>query len=131
MKLKHLHTMKLFEVWTIMARVRKSDSLHLSWLCFWQNIRAICDEFSTKGLPNYPTGIPFIFWEQYIWLGEHLIVAVAIVLAASFVVMALILCNAWASMFIVSIKSFLFAIFVLAIYLLGGREAFLEKLQIN
>lgn len=37
-------------------------------------------------------------------------VAVAIVLAASFVVMALILCNVWASMFVVSIKSFLFAI---------------------
>ncbi|XP_074612004.1 protein patched homolog 1-like isoform X2 [Acropora palmata] len=66
-----------------------------------KSIRAICDEFSAQGLPNYPTGIPFIFWEQYIWLGEHLMVAVAIVLAASFVVMALILCNVWASMFVV------------------------------
>ena len=128
LKLKHLHTMMLFEVQTIMASLLKSNSLNCTWLCFSQSIRAICDEFSAQGLPNYPTGIPFIFWEQYIWLGEHLMVAVAIVLAASFVVMALILCNVWASMFVVSIKSFLFAIFVLAICLVGAEDAFLEKL---
>ena len=68
-------------------------------------MRAISEEYSELGLPNYPTGIPFTFWEQYIWLGEHLLVAVAIVLAASFLVMAVILCNFWAAMFIVSLRS--------------------------
>ena len=71
--------------------------------CF-QSVRTICDEFSAAGVPNYPTGIPFIFWEQYIWLGEHLLIAVAIVLSASFVVMAVILCNFWAAMLIVSVS---------------------------
>ncbi|XP_068677045.1 protein patched homolog 1-like isoform X1 [Montipora foliosa] len=66
-----------------------------------KSVRAISEEYSKLGLPNYPTGMPFTFWEQYIWLGEHLLVALAIVLAASFVVMALILCNVWASVFIV------------------------------
>lgn len=71
--------------------------------CF-QSVRTICDEFSAAGVPNYPSGIPFIFWEQYIWLGEHLLIAVAIVLSASFVVMAVILCNFWAAMLIVSVS---------------------------
>lgn len=67
-----------------------------------QSVRALCEEFEKAGLPNYPSGIPFIFWEQYIWLGKHLMTAVAIVLSASFVVMAVILCNFWAAMLIVS-----------------------------
>ncbi|PFX16833.1 Protein patched-like 1 [Stylophora pistillata] len=66
-----------------------------------KSVRALCEEFEKAGLPNYPSGIPFIFWEQYIWLGEHLLTAVAIVLSASFVVMAVILCNFWAAMLIV------------------------------
>lgn len=68
-----------------------------------QSVRAISEEFTELGLPNYPSGIPFTFWEQYIWLGEHLMTAVGIVLAASFVVMAVILCNVWVAMFIVSL----------------------------
>ena len=85
---------------------RFGESLKLikfKFVFFWQSVRAISEEFSALGLPNYPTGIPFIFWEQYIWLGEHLLTAVAIVLAASFLVMAVILCNFWAAMFIVSL----------------------------
>ncbi|CAH3129517.1 unnamed protein product [Pocillopora meandrina] len=66
-----------------------------------KSVRALCEEFEKAGLPNYPSGIPFIFWEQYIWLGKHLMTAVAIVLSASFVVMAVILCNFWAAMLIV------------------------------
>ena len=31
-------------------------------------IRDICDKFQEQGLPNFPTGIPFTFWEQYIHL---------------------------------------------------------------
>lgn len=73
-------------------------------LSYFQSVRTICDEFSAAGVPNYPSGIPFIFWEQYIWLGEHLLIAVAIVLSASFVVMAVILCNFWAAMLIVSVS---------------------------
>ena len=79
-------------------------TLGLGFFLFSQSVRAISEEFSAAGLPNYPSGFPFIFWEQYIWLGQHLLVAVAIVLSTSFVVMAVILCNFWAAMLIVSVQ---------------------------
>ncbi|CAG0881976.1 unnamed protein product [Cyprideis torosa] len=41
-------------------------------------IREVCDEFKARGLPNFPSGIPFTFWEQYvglrIWLAGGLLV---------------------------------------------------------
>ncbi len=33
-----------------------------------REIRAVCDDFARKGLPNFPRGIPFTFWEQYLTL---------------------------------------------------------------
>lgn len=29
-----------------------------------QEIRAICAKFEERGLPNFPTGVPFVYWEQ-------------------------------------------------------------------
>ena len=62
-----------------------------------QNVREICDRFSADSLPNYPSGVPFTFWEQYIWLRRQIYIAISIALAVSFVVMAVMLFNIWAA----------------------------------
>lgn len=62
-----------------------------------KNVREICDRFSADGLPNYPSGVPFTFWEQYIWLRRQIYIAISIALAVSFVVMAVMLFNIWAA----------------------------------
>merc|ERR1719195_1980759 len=51
-----------------------------------QEVRHICSEFQTRGLPNFPHGIPFTFWEQYIGLRFYLLLALAAALAAVFAV---------------------------------------------
>lgn len=30
-----------------------------------EEIRELCNRFSARGLPNYPSGIPFLYWAQY------------------------------------------------------------------
>lgn len=50
------------------------------------SVRDLCDKFRAKGLPNFPSGIPFLFWEQYVYLRTSLLLALACALAAVFVV---------------------------------------------
>ncbi|XP_068677208.1 uncharacterized protein [Montipora foliosa] len=66
-----------------------------------KNVRAICDKFSADGLPNYPSGVPFTFWEQYIGLREQILLAIGISLGVSFVVVSAMLFNIWAAAVIV------------------------------
>ena len=66
-----------------------------------QNVRAICDKFSEEGLPNYPSGVPFTFWEQYISLGAQILTAIGVALVVSFLVMAAMLFNICAAAIIV------------------------------
>lgn len=68
-----------------------------------QQVRAVCDRFTAEGLPNYPRGAPFTFWEQYIWLRWQLLITVSVVLAASFLIISTILVNIWAGTIVVSI----------------------------
>ena len=65
-------------------------------------IRAICDEFSSRGLPNYPSGIPFTFWEQYIKLRFYLMLALLCILVVTFLVLTIVLMNPWLATIIVS-----------------------------
>ena len=60
-------------------------------------VRALCAKFEERGLPNFPTGIPFIFWEQYANLRPSLAFALACALAAVFVVTTVLLLNIWAA----------------------------------
>ncbi|VDN28481.1 unnamed protein product [Gongylonema pulchrum] len=47
-----------------------------NYLTAWYNvdnmmyyeIRSICDRYTDMGLPNFPSGIAFTFWEQYLYL---------------------------------------------------------------
>lgn len=68
-----------------------------------ESVRAICDEFSRKGVFNYPNGYPFLFWEQYIGLRHWFLLAISVVLACTFLVCAILLLNPWTAGIIVSI----------------------------
>ncbi|XP_041359146.1 protein patched homolog 1-like isoform X2 [Gigantopelta aegis] len=66
-----------------------------------KEIRSICDSFSARGLPNYPTGVPFTFWEQYINLRFYMMLAILCVLAVTFIVLTVVLMNPWIAVVVV------------------------------
>jgi len=70
-----------------------------------ESVRAICDEFSRKGVFNYPNGYPFLFWEQYIGLRHWFLLSISVVLACTFLVCAILLLNPWTAGIIVSQQS--------------------------
>nr|XP_020451486.1 protein patched homolog 2 [Monopterus albus] len=68
-----------------------------------ESVRAVCDEFSRKGLFNYPNGYPFLFWEQYIGLRHWFLLSISVVLACTFLVCAILLLSPWTAGIIVFI----------------------------
>lgn len=65
------------------------------------SIREVCEKFETRGLPNYPSGIPFVFWEQYINLREFLALIIFSALITAFVCVGVLLLSYWAATLIV------------------------------
>lgn len=64
-------------------------------------IRDLCEKYEVRGLPNYPSGIPFIFWEQYMNLRVSLgLILMCANVAAMFLVGVLLL-SVWAALLIV------------------------------
>lgn len=72
---------------------------------FLQEIRKICDDFSSKGLPNFPSGVPFTFYEQYINLRFYLMLSLICVLVVTFVVLTVVLMNPWIAAIVVRSSS--------------------------
>ncbi|XP_027889849.1 protein patched homolog 1 [Xiphophorus couchianus] len=70
-----------------------------------ESVRAICNNYSQQGLPSYPNGYPFLFWEQYISLRHWLLLSISVVLACTFLVCALFLLNPWTAGIIVLVLS--------------------------
>ncbi|KAK8775125.1 hypothetical protein V5799_031529 [Amblyomma americanum] len=66
-----------------------------------ESVWALCSRFEARGLPNFPLGAPFAFWEQHLRLRLHLLASLALALAAVFLVLALALLNLWAACFLV------------------------------
>lgn len=64
-------------------------------------MRLLCQKFEERGLPNFPSGIPFLFWEQYLGLRQSLGLALLCALAAVFLVTAVLLLNLWAATLVV------------------------------
>uniref|UniRef100_A0A0N5AWE3 SSD domain-containing protein n=1 Tax=Syphacia muris TaxID=451379 RepID=A0A0N5AWE3_9BILA len=62
-----------------------------------KEIRAVCDDFALKGLSNFPSGIAFTFWEQYIHLRWNLIYAIGVIALSVFCFITIILLNPWAA----------------------------------
>lgn len=67
-----------------------------------ESVRAICSNYSRQGLPSYPNGYPFLFWEQYVGLRHWLLLSISVVLACTFLVCAVFLLNPWTAGIIVS-----------------------------
>uniref|UniRef100_A0A8C7NG05 SSD domain-containing protein n=1 Tax=Oncorhynchus mykiss TaxID=8022 RepID=A0A8C7NG05_ONCMY len=70
-----------------------------------ESVRAICSNYSRQGLPSYPNGYPFLFWEQYVGLRHWLLFSISVVLACTFLVCALFLLNPWTASIIVLVLS--------------------------
>ena len=62
-----------------------------------EQVRTICRRFEERGLPNFPAGVPFTFWEQYVGLRFFLGLALLCVFVAVFLVISVVLMNAWAA----------------------------------
>lgn len=58
-----------------------------------QQVRDLCQRFEVRGLPNFPSGIPFLFWEQYLTLRQTLGISLLCALSAVFVVVSVLLVN--------------------------------------
>ncbi|KAF2349112.1 Sterol-sensing domain, partial [Trinorchestia longiramus] len=64
-------------------------------------VRLICEKFNEQGLPNFPKGIPFTFWEQYIHLRFFLVLSLVSVVVGVFLIVSVLLLNAWAAAVVV------------------------------
>lgn len=58
-----------------------------------EQIREICDSHVELGLDNYPTGVIFTFWEQYLNIRHYLLMSLLIVIAAVFIIVTVMLMN--------------------------------------
>uniref|UniRef100_A0A8C2KXQ0 Patched 1 n=1 Tax=Cyprinus carpio TaxID=7962 RepID=A0A8C2KXQ0_CYPCA len=70
-----------------------------------KSVRSICSNYSHQGLPSYPNGYPFLFWEQYVGLRHWLLLSISVVLACTFLVCAVFLLNPWTAGIIVLVLS--------------------------
>ena len=68
-----------------------------------EGARAACAEAGQAGVHAYPSGSPFLFWEQYLSLRRCFLLAVCILLLCTFLVCALLLLNPWTAALIVSL----------------------------
>ena len=68
-----------------------------------QEIRAIAENFTTMGLPNFPQGIPFSFWEQYFYLIKNLLINLGLITICVYFVVSLLLMSPWAGAIVVAI----------------------------
>lgn len=78
-------------------------SLAIQLFFIQQWIRSLSEEYVARGLPNFPEGIPFTFWEQYISLKYNLLVCICIITAAVFVVISILLMSPWTAAIIVGL----------------------------
>lgn len=67
-----------------------------------EGAREACAEAGRAGVRAYPSGSPFLFWEQYLGLRRYFLLAICILLVCTFLVCALLLLNPWTAGLIVS-----------------------------
>ena len=84
-----------------------------------EQVREVCDRFFARGLPNFPHGIPFTFWEQYLSLRFYLLLALAASLTAVTVVITVLLMSPWAGAIIAVVLASLVGQLFGALGLLG------------
>ncbi|OTF71663.1 patched-like protein, partial [Euroglyphus maynei] len=67
-----------------------------------QDVRSVCQRFEERGLPNFPTGIPFTYWEQYLGLRFYMIIALLAVLIGIFFTTLILTCTLWTPVIIIA-----------------------------
>ena len=67
-----------------------------------KQVRQIVDEARSRGVSAYPRGIPFIFYEQYIGLQNHLYLAVGMILLACLITTSVLLLSVWSGIIMVA-----------------------------
>lgn len=70
-----------------------------------QKVRQLCQRFEVENLPNFPSGVAFTFWEQYLHLRFLLLVALSCVLLVTLLLVAVALMNAWAAVFVLALQA--------------------------
>uniref|UniRef100_A0A1B6DUL2 SSD domain-containing protein n=1 Tax=Clastoptera arizonana TaxID=38151 RepID=A0A1B6DUL2_9HEMI len=60
-------------------------------------VRDLCQRYELRGLPNFPSGIPFLFWEPFLRIRLIFALSVLCALSAVFTIMALFTFNLWAA----------------------------------
>ncbi|XP_013100267.1 protein patched [Stomoxys calcitrans] len=65
------------------------------------HIRDLSIRFEARGLPNYPSGIPFIFWEQYMTLRSSLAMILGCCVVAAFILVSILLLSMWAAVLVI------------------------------
>ncbi|KRX40231.1 Protein patched -like protein 1 [Trichinella murrelli] len=66
-------------------------------------VRSICEEYTAMGLPNFPEGLPFNFWEHYVHLNRNLLLALLMISASVFVIVSLLLFSPWTALLVVTV----------------------------
>ena len=76
-------------------------------------IRKLCHHFEdVKGLPNFPRGIPFTYWEQYLTLRFWLYLALSIILFAIFMALSILFMSFW----VATVTVFTIAIMIIQLF---------------
>ena len=64
-------------------------------------IRDILGGYENDGIYSYPSGSPFLFWEQYINLRENVLIACGLILLACFIATSFFLMDVWSAVILV------------------------------
>jgi patched 1 len=73
-----------------------------------EEIRELCNKFSARGLPNYPSGIPFLYWAQYFNLDLLILVALSGSIIVTFILALIFLQSMSAALLVVLNAIFVF-----------------------
>lgn len=74
-----------------------------------QEIRELCNRFSARGLPNYPSGIPFLYWAQYFNLDLLLLIALGGSILVTFMLSLVFLQSVQAALLVTINSIFVFS----------------------
>lgn len=70
-----------------------------------REIRDICAKYEAKGLPNFPTGLPFIYWEQYLRLPVNLFIGSCVIISTITFVLCIFFFNIKIVLILISLQT--------------------------
>ncbi|CAJ0963608.1 unnamed protein product, partial [Mesorhabditis belari] len=68
-----------------------------------EEVREVCENYTSHGLSNFPSGIAFTFWDQYLELRWNLFIAICYIAFAVFVVISVLMFNPRAAVMVMVI----------------------------